>query len=128
MVRTVVINKRDTQSDADLAGLQHQFATPLCISATAGTGIDALKRHLLSLAGHDSAVEGVYSARRRHLEALHAARQATDAALLLLRDSMMPELAAEELRVAQQSLDLITGRFDSEDLLGRIFSDFCIGK
>ena len=76
----------------------------------------------------DSAVEGVYIARRRHLDALTEARAATDAALLRLRERDMPELAAEELRLAQASLDVITGRFDTEDLLGRIFSDFCVGK
>ncbi len=126
--RTVIINKSDQVDDTTLNSLKQQFSASLCISAKLGEGLDALKTYLLSLAGHDSAVEGVYSARRRHLDALYHAREATDAALYRLRESSMPELAAEELRLAQQSLDLITGRFDSEDLLGRIFSDFCIGK
>ena len=126
--RTVIINKSDQVDDTTLSALEQQFDASLSISAKLGTGLDALKAYLLSLAGHDSAIEGVYSARRRHLDALHHARDATDAALYRLRESSMPELAAEELRLAQQSLDLITGRFDSDDLLGRIFSDFCIGK
>ncbi len=126
--QSVIINKSDQVDDATLEELQERFDARLCISAKLGQGLDALKSLLLSLAGHDSAVEGVYSARRRHLDALYHAREATDAALYRLRESTMPELAAEELRLAQQSLDQITGRFDSEDLLGRIFSDFCIGK
>ncbi len=126
--QTIIINKSDQVDENTLSALKHQFGASLCISAKLGEGLDTLKTFLLSLAGHDSAVEGVYSARRRHLDALHHAREATDAALYRLRESSMPELAAEELRLAQQSLDLITGRFDSEDLLGRIFSDFCIGK
>ena len=126
--QSVIINKSDQVDDATLKELQERFGARLCISAKLGQGLDELKSLLLSLAGHDSAVEGVYSARRRHLDALHHAREATDAALYRLRESTMPELAAEELRLAQQSLDQITGRFDSEDLLGRIFSDFCIGK
>ena len=126
--RTVIINKSDQVSDTTLKKLEQQFGASFSISAKLGEGLDVLKAYLLSLAGHDSAVEGVYSARRRHIDALHHAREATDAALHRLRESSMPELAAEELRLAQQSLDLITGRFESEDLLGRIFSDFCIGK
>ncbi|ASJ76890.1 tRNA uridine-5-carboxymethylaminomethyl(34) synthesis GTPase MnmE [Granulosicoccus antarcticus] len=126
--RTVIINKSDQVDETTLASLTQQFDASFCISAKVGDGLDALKAYLLSLAGHDSAVEGVYSARRRHLDALYHAREATDAALYRLRESSMPELAAEELRLAQRSLDQISGVFDSEDLLGRIFSDFCIGK
>lgn len=126
--RTIVLNKIDTITADELNTLQQRYSTHQAISARYGTGIDTLKGYLLQLAGHDSAVEGVYSARRRHLDALHTAREATDSALLRLKDAVMPELAAEELRIAQHALDEITGRFDSEDLLGRIFSSFCIGK
>ena len=66
-------------------------------------------------------------ARRRHLEAIDQARQALDNAMSELR-AETPELLAEELRSAQQALASITGEFTSEDLLGRIFSSFCIGK
>lgn len=98
------------------------------VSVKSGQGMEPLRDHLLSLAGHDSSIEGVYLARRRHLDALAEARAATIAALARLTEGVMPELAAEELRLAQQALDRITGRFDTEDLLGRIFSDFCVGK
>jgi len=126
--RTIILNKIDKVTDADSQSLASSLNAQLCVSAKNGNGIDELKSLLLTLAGHDSAVEGVFSARRRHLDALTKARESTDAAIIRLQQSAMPELAAEELRIAQTSLDLITGRFDSEDLLGRIFSSFCIGK
>ena len=126
--RTIVINKSDTVDQATIKDLQLKFDASLSVSAKHGQGMDLLKSHLLSIAGHDSSIEGVFSARRRHLDALAHARQATDVAIQRLTDSTMPELAAEELRLAQRSLDTITGRFDSEDLLGRIFGSFCIGK
>ena len=100
----------------------------VALSARTGEGMDALRARLLAAAGHDGAIEGVYLARRRHLEALGEARAAALDALERLRDGVMPELAAEELRRAQHALDRITGRFDVEDLLGRIFADFCVGK
>jgi tRNA modification GTPase len=126
--RTIVINKSDTIDQIILDGVQLKFKGSISVSAKHGQGMDLLKAHLLRIAGHDSSVEGVFSARRRHLDALVNARHATDIAIQRLTDSTMPELAAEELRLAQKSLDQITGRFDSEDLLGRIFGSFCIGK
>ncbi|MGK0230345.1 MAG: tRNA modification GTPase [Gammaproteobacteria bacterium] len=126
--RTIVINKSDTIDQTILDGVQLKFKGSISVSAKHGQGMDLLKAHLLRIAGHDSSVEGVFSARRRHLDALVNARHATDIAIQRLTDSTMPELAAEELRLAQKSLDQITGRFDSEDLLGRIFGSFCIGK
>jgi len=126
--RTIVINKSDTVNQSVVDSVKKNFNATISISAKQGAGMDVLKSHLLSIAGHDSSVEGVFSARRRHLDALVHARNATDIAIQRLTDSTMPELAAEELRLAQRSLDSITGRFDSEDLLGRIFGSFCIGK
>ena len=110
-----------------------QFKTLLAedilpVSVKTGQGMDALKQHLLSLVGHDAQVEGAFIARRRHLDALNSAKVASLAALSRLREADMPELAAEELRQAQLALDSVTGRFDSEDLLGQIFGSFCIGK
>lgn len=100
----------------------------LSISAKTGEGMDVLEQHLLQLAGYNEQVEGVYSARRRHVDALIQARQNTDNALSMLEVSQMPELAAEELKLAQGSLEAITGRFDADELLGEIFSSFCVGK
>ena len=100
----------------------------ISVSVKTGQGIDTLKQHLLSLVGHDAQVEGAFIARRRHLDALNSAKEASLAALARLREADMPELAAEELRQAQLALDSVTGRFDSEDLLGQIFGSFCIGK
>lgn len=126
--QTIVVNKSDLVSQTELLKLSELYSADIMLSAKTHSGVDQLRKHLLALAGHNSAIEGVYSARRRHLTALNNARASADGALLRLRDNTMPELAAEELRLAQKSLDEITGRFDSEDLLGRIFSDFCIGK
>lgn len=126
--RTIIINKSDTVDQAIIDSVQKKYNATISISAKHGQGMDLLKAHLLEIAGHDSSIEGVFSARRRHLDALVRSRQATEIAIQRLTDSAMPELAAEELRLAQKSLDQITGRFDSEDLLGRIFGSFCIGK
>ncbi|NOJ99377.1 tRNA uridine-5-carboxymethylaminomethyl(34) synthesis GTPase MnmE, partial [Corallococcus coralloides] len=84
---------------------------------------------LLDIAGWQSAAEGIYTARARHVEAL----QAVDAHLMEAAASCAAEgpaldLLAEELRLAQQALNAITGEFTSDDLLGVIFSSFCIGK
>lgn len=100
----------------------------LAVSALTGEGMDDLRAHLVALAGHDSSLEGSYMARRRHLDALKQARAATTAALARLSEGRMPELAAEELRQARQSLEQITGRHDVDDLLGQIFTSFCVGK
>jgi len=103
-------------------------ASIIPVSVKTGQGIDNLKQHLLSLVGHDAQLDGAFIARRRHLNALDNAKTACTAALARLQSADMPELAAEELRQAQQALDSVTGRFDSEDLLGEIFGSFCIGK
>jgi len=128
ITQTVVLNKSDLVDNATLDSCCEKYNTQLSVSSKHGQGIEQLKNYLLSLAGHDSGIEGVYSARRRHIDALIQARSSTSNAIERLEKSDMPELAAEELRLAQLSLDEITGRFDSEDLLGRIFSSFCIGK
>jgi tRNA modification GTPase len=99
------------------------------LSARTGEGLDALRRKLLSVAGWRSAPEGVYIARARHVQALgrvHA--HLREAAGHLLAGSRALELLAEELRLAQNALSEITGEFSSDDLLGVIFSSFCIGK
>ncbi len=95
------------------------------LSAREGSGVELLERRLLELAGWQSAGEGVFMARSRHLAALRQAHGHLSNARALLHSL---ELFAEELRLAQEALSTITGEFTSDDLLGVIFSSFCIGK
>jgi len=137
---TLVINKVDLNDSIDASTLIRnaksacsQFSALeepaiLSVSAKTGAGLDALRQHLLALVGHDAHLEGTFIARRRHLDALTTAQAASAAALQRLESGYMPELAAEEFRQAQLALDGVTGKFDSEDLLGEIFGSFCIGK
>lgn len=97
----------------------------LYLSAKTGLGIDLLKAELLKLAGWQPAGEGIFMARARHLVAMQAVRTHLERAGGLLAQA---ELFAEELRLAQEALSLITGEFSPDDLLGEIFSRFCIGK
>ena len=99
----------------------------LAVSAKTGAGLEALRVRLKDCAGFAPSETGSFSARRRHLEAIERARVHIDEGLeqLTFRQG---ELAAEELRHAQQALAEITGEFSSDDLLGRIFSSFCIGS
>ena len=101
----------------------------LRLSAETAQGLDLLAAEIKRAAGLSGApAEGLFSARARHLDALHRALAALRLARAHGAKNTSPELIAEELRQAQQALDEITGRFTSEDLLGRIFSSFCIGK
>ncbi len=117
--KTVVINDSHAQADA----------APLILSAKTGDGLDVLRQQLLTMAGWQSAAEGTYIARARHVQALQQVQEHLDNANDQLHvDSPVLDLLAEELRLAQQSLSAITGEFTSDDLLGVIFSSFCIGK
>ncbi|MCZ8220361.1 MAG: tRNA uridine-5-carboxymethylaminomethyl(34) synthesis GTPase MnmE [Acidovorax sp.] len=99
------------------------------LSARTGEGLDGLRRILLEVAGWQSAPEGLYIARARHIEALRAvSAHLQDAADQLQAQGPALDLLAEELRLAQNALSAITGEFSSDDLLGVIFSSFCIGK
>ena len=100
----------------------------LRVSARTGTGLPELRAHLKKCAGYRPMEAGVFSARRRHLDALGRARVHVAAAERALGSRAGSELVAEELRLAHDPLGEITGRFTSEDLLGRIFASFCIGK
>lgn len=95
------------------------------LSAKTGAGVELLKDELLKLAGWQPAGEGVFMARARHLAAMGEVREHLDLAATQLSRA---ELLAEELRLAQESLKSITGEFSPDDLLGEIFSRFCIGK
>ena len=100
----------------------------IALSAKTGDGIDLLKEHLKQCMGYEQSTEGKFMARRRHLTAINIADQAIQAAQQNLQTVQAGELIAEELKTAQNSLSEITGEFSSDDLLGRIFSSFCIGK
>jgi len=95
------------------------------LSAKTGLGLDLLKSHLLSLVGYQQNAEGVFMARARHLEALNQVSLHLQQASSQIQ---LAELVAEELRLAQEALSSITGEFTPDDLLGEIFSKFCIGK
>lgn len=123
---TIVRNKIDLSEEA--AGITHtEYGTVLRISAQQNLGIDALKQHLKHLMGFTQSGEGGFTARRRHLDALERARESLGKGKAQLGYAA-GELLAEDLRDAQQALGEITGEFSSDDLLGRIFSSFCIGK
>ena len=119
-----VANKIDllvTSTPAELPGLEIR----VCISAKTGQGIDALKTELLRAAGWQPSGEGIFAARERHVRALTNAQVHLAAAR---RHRTRLELLAEELRQAQREFSAITGEFSADDLLGEIFSRFCIGK
>jgi tRNA modification GTPase len=104
-------------------------ADGLSLSARTGSGLDALRRRLLETVGWQAAPEGLYIARERHVQALRRVQSHLGvAAAHLARRSLALDLLAEELRLAQNALNEITGEFTSDDLLGVIFSRFCIGK
>jgi tRNA modification GTPase len=99
------------------------------LSSRTGQGLDALRQRLLAVAGWQSAPDGVFIARARHVQALAAVGTHLDAAVAQLQSaSPALDLLAEELRLAQNALNAITGAFGADDLLGVIFSSFCIGK
>jgi tRNA modification GTPase len=91
-------------------------------------GLDLLRDHLKACMGYEQTAESGFSARRRHLEALRQASDHLEHGRAQLTLAGAGELLAEDLRQAQQALGEITGAFSSDDLLGRIFSSFCIGK
>ncbi len=124
---TEVHNKIDLSGDPprrETAGDR----TRIYLSALTGAGLDLLKEHLKKVAGIEEAGEGQFLARARHLDALARVRQHLTLGLERLEQDRAGELLAEELRLAQQALSEITGEFTSDDLLGKIFSSFCIGK
>ena len=119
-----VHNKIDTTKETakivEKAGETHIY-----ISAKTGAGVDLLKLHLLNIAGYQQNAEGVFMARARHLEAMILVQTHLAKARAQIK---FAELLAEELKLAQEALASITGEFTPDDLLGEIFSKFCIGK
>jgi len=124
---TLIHNKID-QTAKEPAIIKSEHSTEIFLSAKQNRGIDLLKEHLKQCMGYQSAGEGTFMARRRHLEAIQKAIQSVENGLLQLQQFAAGELLAEELRLAQNYLSEITGEFTSDDLLGRIFTSFCIGK
>lgn len=110
----------------DLAGGTSHDGLP--VSALTGAGLPALRERLKGLAGYTNLGEGAFTARRRHVEALARAREHFGQGREALAQSGAGELFAEELKLAQEELGTITGAVTTEDLLGRIFGEFCIGK
>ncbi|MFI4914785.1 MAG: tRNA uridine-5-carboxymethylaminomethyl(34) synthesis GTPase MnmE [Steroidobacterales bacterium] len=100
----------------------------LTLSAKTGAGVDRLRQHLKTCVGFQDAASGLLSARARHVEALQQVRRHVDSAGAALAQRRGAELIAEDLRLAQRVLGEITGEYTTEDLLGRIFASFCIGK
>lgn len=124
---TTIYNKIDLIRKAP--SLEQTEKGPLIyLSAKTGEGIDLLKQHLKQSMGFENNVEGNFIARRRHLAALQLAYHHLQTGQRHLSESQSGELLAEELLQAQNALADITGEFHNDDLLGKIFSEFCIGK
>lgn len=124
---TVVSNKCDL-TDRQPTVTRHNDTSVIHLSAKTGAGLDLLKKHLKTCMGYNESANGNFSARRRHLYALDQARTFLLSGQSQLVDSGAGELLAEDLRLCQESLGEITGMVSSDELLGAIFSSFCIGK
>lgn len=129
---TLIRNKADvsnmTTGLTEFIDQKQQSHTVVTLSAKTGSGVDNLKEHLKAIMGYQGGTEGGFMARRRHLVALDNAYQHLLTGLDQLESYVAGEILAEELRLCQQELDQITGEFTSDDLLGKIFTSFCIGK
>ena len=124
---TIIHNKID-QSGHQAVIEEKNGDTHLYLSAKTGDGMVLLEKHLCDSVGYHPQDEGVFIARRRHLDALERTHEAIEAGYNCLTGMGAGELLAEELRQAQHALGEITGTFTNEDLLDQIFSSFCIGK
>lgn len=121
---TVVRNKTDLTGD--VAGYTEEDTVYL--SAKTGEGLEALRQRIRELAGYQNLGEGAFTARKRHLDALERAAMHFATGRTALEETRAGELLAEELRLSQHALGEITGAVSSDDLLGKIFREFCIGK
>ena len=124
---TVIRNKADLSGES-IGITETEGYSVYHLSASNQDGIDMLRQHLKTCMGFTGTTEGGFMARRRHLEALEQASAHVDTGQEQLTSYIAGESLAEELRLAQQHLNEITGEFTSDDLLGKIFSSFCIGK
>ncbi|HDR1856891.1 TPA: tRNA uridine-5-carboxymethylaminomethyl(34) synthesis GTPase MnmE [Pasteurella multocida] len=124
---TIVRNKADLSGEKEGIVEQHGY-TVITLSAKTQQGVALLREHLKHSMGYQTNMEGGFLARRRHLEALEQAATHLQQGHVQLTQFYAGELLAEELRRVQNHLSEITGQFTSDDLLGNIFSSFCIGK
>ncbi|MCW9078709.1 MAG: tRNA uridine-5-carboxymethylaminomethyl(34) synthesis GTPase MnmE [Gammaproteobacteria bacterium] len=124
---TLVRNKADLVA-APFGLSDNNGNCEISLSAKTGEGIEVLREHLKRLVSFEGAGEGDFSARRRHLDAIKRAHKLLQTGEQALTDGQAGELLAEDLRQAQMALSEITGEFSADDLLGEIFSSFCIGK
>lgn len=123
-----VANKLDLVADGALAEPERDQGDRVWISAKTGQGIDVLKRKILAIVGAGKHTEGSFSARQRHIDALKRVARHLERGSRVMQETGAGELLAEELRLAQTALGEITGEMLPDDLLGEIFSSFCIGK
>jgi tRNA modification GTPase len=124
---TIVCNKIDLTVQQPAVYVEGEH-TVIKLSAKQGNGLDLLSEHLKTLMGFNPEEKNIFLARRRHLDALARANEFLNAGIEQLLTYHAGELFAEDLRLAQQALSEITGKMTPDDLLGEIFSSFCIGK
>ncbi|MBQ0725942.1 MAG: tRNA uridine-5-carboxymethylaminomethyl(34) synthesis GTPase MnmE [Thalassolituus oleivorans] len=124
---TVIRNKADLSTEVIGLDIHKRYPT-ITLSAKQNVGVDVLREHLKDIMGYNAANEGGFLARRRHIDALNRANDAVAFGRQQLDGMGAGELLAEDLRMAQQALNEITGAFTADDLLGEIFGSFCIGK
>ncbi len=124
---TIIRNKIDLIDHQPMVESEGE-QTVIWLSAKQKLGLELLREHLKTAMGYEQTGEGVFMARKRHIDALQTALQWTQNGQQQLELYAAGELLAEDLRLAQEALSEITGRFTSDDLLGRIFTSFCIGK
>ncbi|NLY14305.1 MAG: tRNA uridine-5-carboxymethylaminomethyl(34) synthesis GTPase MnmE [Gammaproteobacteria bacterium] len=125
---TLIRNKVDLSGEPVGMHSNADGHVTISLCARSGEGLELLREHLKSCMGYSQTAESSFSARRRHLDALRQAEQYLENGYQQLTHASAGELLAEDLRMAQQALGEITGEFSADDLLGRIFSSFCIGK
>nr|MBO2510929.1 tRNA uridine-5-carboxymethylaminomethyl(34) synthesis GTPase MnmE [Gammaproteobacteria bacterium] len=125
---TLIRNKADLSGEPVEIETSADGHVTLSLSARSLAGLELLREHLKACMGYQQTAESGFSARRRHLEALRQAQAHLDHGHAQLTQAGAGELLAEDLRQAQKALGEITGAFSSDDLLGRIFSSFCVGK
>ena len=124
----IIIVRNKIDMTGEQAGLADDDSGAVRLSAKTGDGINALHECLRAAAGYRNLGEGAFTSRKRHIDALRRAAKHFMTGKAALEDMKAGELLAEELRLAQEALGEITGAVSSDDLLGRIFSEFCIGK